>query len=185
MPDDPLILLTCIPLDIKARGSESENVKLPNVTQTQHKCCFWESINMLRVRTLLWPKLSWKHCTVCQFVFSVSWHTQHVCNVQRMWKLFYILSHCHKSSSSLKWSALNKFRGRSWSEARLEQTRPSLGLRSCDILKHFCSIFWFAWSIIEACFKHSWFILEAYFQSPYLLHVLSPNLSPNLSSNLP
>ena len=73
------------------------------------------------------------------------------------------------------------------------RTRPLLGLGSCNILKHFCSIFWLAWSLIEACFKHSWFILEAYFQSPYPftqpltqpLTNLSRNLSPNLLSNLP
>ena len=53
--------------------------------------------------------------------------------------------------------------------------------RKLHRLKHSCSIFWFAESIIEAYFEHSWFVLEAY--SNHLISNPTSSMSSNPTSH--
>ena len=53
-------------------------------------------------------------------------------------------------------------------ERDFHENKDLSGLGSCDRLKNSCSIFGLAYGIIEAYFKQSWFILEAY------VHITNP-----------
>ena len=90
---------------------------------------------------------------------------------------------------SLKWS-LGQWKSQSqYQTLILEMKSSSLSLKVetsiCNVpVSVLTSKFWSRsplWSIIEACFKNSWFILETYFQESYLLQLLSQNQSPNWS----